>query len=642
MDVVILCGSSGSRLFPLTIGQPKALLPVANKPILSYLLASLERCGFREVLLITTEEFQRPIKEFQETYVADGIGKLKLGLEVNSDSVGTGEALRLLKRKGVIGNSCNSVLVLPGEAIVEEQLLDLLDLHERHDSDLTMLLVEEPKIVLPAHSSSKTPLKPKKQDEEDIEYVGLVSDGCGTTNSSSATTSFRLLLKTPALAVEETLSVPKMLLARSALAGHGSSLKLRADLSDPHVYVMSSWVLDLLEASKPPPSMTDENNDENSDGASSDSESSNPGRGMALEGGNVLGKGDLSIKNDLVPYLIRRQMHSPSESGMLPSTLKPRGLASISSCAPFSSSSSSMSSSSTPSLSIASTSAPPSPPKSPGNAPPSPGDHGSGGGNDSGDNTARLSVLDGRDRRVARRELAMLSSGNTQQRRREGLGSVIEQPQSSFKSPSPWTDSVALLEICRCFAHVVQGPTRKPATPDALFVARGDTIASYLEMNRRVVSWSAGQGAARYIFDGDEDFAIESQTATTMTKERMGLLNQGERIEGIQANGVVKDPTVVVEGKKATTRQSVLGAGVVLGQGSKLNDCVVMDRAKIGAGATLQDCVVCSGASVGDNCVLKNCQVAANFSVPKDTKGEDESFSGGASGGSSDTGDSDW
>ena len=350
--------------------------------------------------------------------------------------------------------------------------------------------------------------------------------------------------------------------------------------------------------------------------------------------------GDLSIKNDLVPYLIRRQMHSPSESGMLPSTLKPRGLASISSCAPFSSSSSSMSSSSTPSLSIASTSAPPSPPKSPVNAPPSPGDHGSGGGNDSGDNTARLSVLDGRDRRVARRELAKLSSGNTQQRRREGLGSVIEQPQSSFKSPSPWTDSVAHLKLpmLRSWYRT----DRKPATPDALFVARGDTIASYLEMNRRVVSWSAGQGAARYIFDGDEDFAVESQTATTMTQERMGLLNQGERIEGIQANGVVKDPTVVVEGKKATTRQSVLGAGVVLGQGSKLNDCVVMDRAKIGAGATLQDCVVCSGASVGDNCVLKNCQVAANFSVPKDTKGEDESFSGGASGGSSDTGDGDW
>ena len=54
VDVVVLCGSSGSRLFPLTIGSPKCLLPVANVPVLALLLASLARLGFADALLVTT------------------------------------------------------------------------------------------------------------------------------------------------------------------------------------------------------------------------------------------------------------------------------------------------------------------------------------------------------------------------------------------------------------------------------------------------------------------------------------------------------------------------------------------------------------------------------------------------------------
>lgn len=52
VDVVVMCGSSGSRLFPLTINSPKCLLPICNIPVLYYLLSSLQKLGFVDIILV--------------------------------------------------------------------------------------------------------------------------------------------------------------------------------------------------------------------------------------------------------------------------------------------------------------------------------------------------------------------------------------------------------------------------------------------------------------------------------------------------------------------------------------------------------------------------------------------------------------
>jgi NDP-sugar pyrophosphorylase family protein len=46
-QVVILPGGSGRRMSPLTEATAKCLLPVANRPLLSYQLELLERVGFK-------------------------------------------------------------------------------------------------------------------------------------------------------------------------------------------------------------------------------------------------------------------------------------------------------------------------------------------------------------------------------------------------------------------------------------------------------------------------------------------------------------------------------------------------------------------------------------------------------------------
>lgn len=106
MKGIILAGGSGTRLYPLTQMVCKQLLPVYDKPMICYPLASLMTMGIQDILIISTPEDTPKIKE----YLGNG-NKLGINLSYAVQNEPKGIAEAFLIGAEFIGNDAVTLIL---------------------------------------------------------------------------------------------------------------------------------------------------------------------------------------------------------------------------------------------------------------------------------------------------------------------------------------------------------------------------------------------------------------------------------------------------------------------------------------------------------------------------------------------------
>ena len=109
MQAVILAAGEGKRVFPHTRNRPKAMIPVANHPIIEYVIDALLKNGIREIIVVVG------YRKEQVTRFLNGLD-VPIEVVVQSKQLGTAHALQCAESK-IKGD----FLVLPGDNYIDPQ-----------------------------------------------------------------------------------------------------------------------------------------------------------------------------------------------------------------------------------------------------------------------------------------------------------------------------------------------------------------------------------------------------------------------------------------------------------------------------------------------------------------------------------------
>ena len=130
-----MAGGEGSRLRPLTIGRPKPMVPIANKPVMEYIIELLKRHGITDIV-VTLQYLPGVIQDYFGDGSAFGVN---LTYAVEDRPLGTAGSV-----KNAIEHLTDTFLVISGDAVTDIDISEVIAFHRARQAMATLTLYRVP------------------------------------------------------------------------------------------------------------------------------------------------------------------------------------------------------------------------------------------------------------------------------------------------------------------------------------------------------------------------------------------------------------------------------------------------------------------------------------------------------------------
>ena len=182
-------------------------------------------------------------------------------------------------------------------------------------------------------------------------------------------------------------------------------------------------------------------------------------------------------------------------------------------------------------------------------------------------------------------------------------------------------------EQVRCLAVVVRldsslnsiGEVSSSTLPR--FIARANTVATYLESNRWLLRACQTQ-------EEQSAFVIPDIVESSIQP----VIEPVEGTPNIAPSAQISQDSIlgahVRVGERASIKRSTIGHNCEIGRGARLSGCILMDGAKVGENVRLENVICCASSILGDRCTLKDCDVAPGVRVAAETNVKNEKLVG--------------
>ncbi|KAK9122627.1 hypothetical protein Sjap_012229 [Stephania japonica] len=217
-QVVVLAGGASASLVPLISKElPKPLLPVANRPVLSYVLDLLESNNLKDLIVVVEgEDAALRVGSWISSAYVD---RLRVEVAAVPEDIGTAGAIRAIAHY----LTANDILIVSGDLVCDVPPGAVAAAHRRHDAVVTSLLCSVP-VSGPLESGSSGG-KDKAKKPRRYNIIGL-----------DATSQFLLFVATGA-------EVKKDVRVQKGLLHAVGKMEIRSDLMDAHLYAFKRSVL---------------------------------------------------------------------------------------------------------------------------------------------------------------------------------------------------------------------------------------------------------------------------------------------------------------------------------------------------------------------------------------------------------------